>query len=104
TFGAQMVRQRKREVARHDGARDSKRPARVRDERLVDLLAVQARLDQLVPADLLERVDVDALELADAGHFERADVDVSTAAALGVEERVRDADRDFVTELGRANG
>src|SRR5262249_58526320 len=76
----------------------------VEHERLVDLLTVHAGGDEVVPADLLVGVHLEAVELTDTCDLERADVDVAHPVAFGIEKRVGDGDGDLVTKLWRADG
>ena len=69
-----------------------------------ELAAVDPRRDQLVVAELLGHVDVEQPELAEPRGLHRADEDVPAAVLLGVEERVRHAERHRVAHVGGAEG
>ena len=65
---------------------------------------VEAALDELVRADILEREHLQVgAEVAHATRLERADHDGAPPADLGVEERVGDRQRHLVPELRRAH-
>ena len=58
--------------------------------------------DQVVEPVLLVRVQLEGAERRQPRDLHRADRDVPDAVLLDVEERVRDAERHLVAQLGRA--
>src|ERR671910_1232856 len=95
---AQRVGQLGRERVRDDRVLDVE-PFDGLDDQLQELLLPRPLADELVPAEGLERVGLDA-GLLHPVDLEGRDHDVLGAVLLDVEERVRRGDGDLVPELG----
>jgi hypothetical protein len=98
----EAVGQPERERLRHDGARHAQLLHGAQLHFSAHLVIGKTRADQLVGAVLLGRVQLEETERREARDLHRADRDVALPARFGIEERVGDAERHLVAELGRA--
>ena len=98
---AQTLGHGEREAVRHDGSVNRQRRARAREDLAPNLVDGEPQADQLVVAELLERVGLDPAESRDPLDLERRCDDVPHAADLDEEEHVGYAERHLVTKLRR---
>ena len=102
---AEVVRVAEREAARRDRALEPERAGRREVDLLGERIGVEAALEQLVDADVLEREHLEVgAEVPDPAGLERADDDAALAAHLRIEEGIGDRERHLVPQLGRADG
>jgi hypothetical protein len=102
--GAEAVRDLEREVAGDGGRTDAEGLAGPGVQLVSDLVPGQPRTEELVVAELLERVHLEPVQGPYPGQLEGPDHDVAVAVPLDVEERIRDGQRDLVAQLRRAYG
>ena len=103
-LGPKPVRELDRERGRHDGALDAELLDGAHRSPEPDLLHRNPLLNQVVPAELLERVRLKAVVALYALDLERRDHDVALACMLEVEECIGDRHGDLVAHLRGANG
>src|SRR5262249_20068150 len=102
--GPEAVREPDRERLRHGEAPRAKAPDRAQGELSDDLAPAQARLDQLVDAEVLPHVHLEQAELADPRRLHRVREDVALAVGLRVEERIGYPERHRVPHISGAEG
>ena len=100
---AQQVGEPEREAVRDDRVLEPDLLAEARRELVLRVVRRQPAEDELVPAELLDRMDLGV----DPGGLEprvleRSDDDVPPAVPLGVDDRIGEPERDLVPELLRA--
>ena len=95
----QPVSEPERERLRHDGARHAERLHRSNRNLLPDLAERAAGRDQLVGAELLERMELEGADRSEPRDLHRTDCDVAHPSDLGVQEGVRHAQRNLVPKL-----
>ena len=101
---AEVVRIGEREAGGRHGLLEPERLAGDHVQLQRVRIGVEAALEQLVHADVLEREHLEVRsEIADPAGLERADDDASRPADLRVEEGVGDGERHLVPQLGRAD-
>ena len=98
----QPVGEPERERLRHDGARHAERLHRSNGNLLPNLAERAAGRDQLVGAELLERMELEGADRREPRDLHRTDCNVAHPSDLGVQEGVRHAERDLVPKLRRA--
>jgi hypothetical protein len=102
--GAEAVGEPDGEARRNGRTRQPEAADGAERQLRVELARIDSRRDQLVLAELLFRVNVEEPEPAQPGGLHRAGEDVPVAVLLGVEERIRHAERHRLPHVGGPEG
>jgi len=103
--GTQAIGKLERELGGYGDTLEAEPAAGANLDLEFGFVTIQASGDELVPAELLERVHGQpGVDVADASGLHRGDDDMAVTIELGEEKRVGDDEGNLVPHLGRAQG